>query len=123
MQDGTIIEAFRRVGENSNRVRTVLPGQNYEVPPIQDKINILTTDTNSFIERLKTYQEATLYQAIIASGLGFGPITAKEIIFLAGFSNDLLIKDMDENGIFSSITNIIDELKNHVSRKKTFRQH
>ena len=87
MQDGTIIEAFRRVGENSNRVRTVLPGQNYEVPPIQDKINILTTDTNSFIERLKTYQEATLYQAIIASGLGFGPITAKEIIFLAGFSN------------------------------------
>ena len=110
MQDGTIIEAFRRVGENSNRVRTVLPGQNYEVPPIQDKINILTTDTNSFIERLKTYQEATLYQAIIASGLGFGPITAKEIIFLAGFSNDLLIKDMDEMD-FSSITNIIDELK------------
>ena len=110
MQDGTIIEAFRRVGENSNRVRTVLPGQNYEVPPIQDKINILTTYTNSFIERLKTYQEATLYQAIIASGLGFGPITAKEIIFLVGFSNDLLIKDMDEMD-FSSLTNIIDELK------------
>ena len=96
--------------------------KNYEVPPIQDKINILTTDTNSFIERLKTYQEATLYQAIIASGLGFGPITAKEIIFLAGFSNDLLIKDMDEMD-FSSLTNIIDELKINVIKKKTFHQH
>lgn len=110
IQDGAIIEAFRRVGENSNRVRTVLPGQNYEVPPIQDKINILTTDTNLFIKRLKTYQEATLYQAIIASGLGFGPITAKEIIFLSEFNNDLLIKNMDEID-FSSLINVIDELK------------
>ena len=41
MQDGTIVDAFRKVGENSSRVRTVLSGQQYELPPKQDKINIL----------------------------------------------------------------------------------
>ena len=42
MQDGTIIDAFRKVGENNNRVRTVLPGHQYELPPVQDKLNILS---------------------------------------------------------------------------------
>lgn len=117
-QDGTIIEAFRRVGENSNRVRTVLPGQNYEVPPLQDKLNILTTDTNIFINRLKTYPEATLYQALLASGLGFGPITIREIIYLAGFAEDLLIKQLEDMD-FASLASIIDELKT-IYQQKTF---
>lgn len=115
-QDGMIIEALRRVGENSNRVRTVLPGQNYDVPPLQDKINILTTDTNIFIERIKTYTSATLYQALIASGLGFGPITVREIIYLAGFAEDLLISQLEDID-FSSLSSIIDEIKNNYQHK------
>lgn len=115
-QDGAIIEAFRRVGENSNRVRTVLPGQNYEVPPLQDKLNILTTDTNIFINRLKTYPEATLYQALLASGLGFGPITIREIIYLAGLAEDLLIKQLEDMD-FTSLASIIDELRNIYQEK------
>lgn len=41
---GTIIDALRRVDENSSRVRRVLPGLKYEAPPAQDKLDILTDD-------------------------------------------------------------------------------
>ncbi len=109
-QDGTIIDALRKVGENSNRVRTVLPGQNYELPPVQDEIDILKSDGSNFIERIKMYQEASLYQAVIAAGLGFGPITAREIIYLAGLYGDLPVKDMADID-FDSLKNAVGEMK------------
>lgn len=117
MQDGTIIDAFRKVGENSSRVRTVLPGQQYELPPKQDKINILNTVSADFIEQVKTYQEGTLYQAVLASGLGFGPITVREIIYLAGLYDDLLVKNMDDCD-YQSLKNAVDEMKNCYEQKE-----
>ncbi|HIX84041.1 MAG TPA: NFACT family protein [Candidatus Megamonas gallistercoris] len=117
MQDGTIIDAFRKVGENSSRVRTVLPGQQYELPPKQDKINILNTVSADFIERVKTYQEGTLYQAVLASGLGFGPITVREIIYLAGLYDDLPVKNMDDCD-YQSLKNAVDEMKNCYEQKE-----
>ena len=118
IQDGMIMESFRRVGENNNRMRTVLPGQQYEVPPMQDKLNILSCDITEFKEKLKQYQSATLYQGLLATGLGFGPITIREIIYLAGFAEDILIKDLDEKD-FSSTINVICELKK-MYQEKTF---
>lgn len=115
-QDGTIMDAFRKVGENNNRIRTVLPGQEYEMPPAQDEINLLTSDTQIFINRVKMYQEANLYQAILASGLGFGPITVQEIIYLSGLYADLPVKTMEEVD-FNSLANIIDELKTMYTEK------
>ena len=117
MQDGTIVDAFRKVGENSSRVRTVLPGQQYELPPKQDKINILNTLSADFIAQVKMYQEGTLYQAVLASGLGFGPITVREIIYLAGLYDDLLVKDMDGSD-FQSLQNAVDEMKNCYAQKE-----
>ena len=117
MQDGMIIDAFRKVGENSSRVRTVLPGQQYELPPKQDKINILNTVSADFIERVKTYQEGTLYQAVLASGLGFGPITVREIIYLAGLYDDLLVKNMDDCD-YQSLKSAVDEMKNCYEQKE-----
>ena len=116
MQDGIIIDSFRRVGENSNRVRTVLPGQTYEVPPVQDKINILTNPISTIIEKIKIYNEATIYQALLSSILGFGPITIKEIIYQAGFSDDLCIKDMEDID-FKSLSDVLTELKNLYAQK------
>lgn len=116
-QDGTIIDAFRKVGENSNRVRTVLPGQQYELPPKQDKVNILNAPVSDFMERVKVYQEGTLYQAILASGLGFGPITIREIIYLAGLYDDLPVKNMEDSD-YQSLQNAILEIKTCYEQKE-----
>lgn len=116
IQDGTIVDSFRKIGENNNRVRTVLPSQQYELPPVQNEINVLTNSTEKFIEQVKTYQEANLYQAVLASGLGLGPISVREIIYLAGLYSDLLVKDMEEVD-FTSLANAVDELKQTYSEK------
>ena len=42
VQDGVIIDALRKIGANSSRVRTVLPGQAYELPPGQEKKDLFT---------------------------------------------------------------------------------
>lgn len=116
-QDGTIVDAFRKVGENNNRVRTILPGHQYELPPVQDKINILHTSADKFIERIKIYQEATLYQAVLASALGFGPVTVREIIYLAGLYDDLPVKKMEDSD-FKSLQDAIEEIKNCYAQKE-----
>ena len=110
IQDGFIVDAFRKIGENNNRVRTVLPGQQYELPPVQHEINLLTSPTAKFIDQVKTYQEATLFQSLLATGLGLGPITVREIIYLAGLYDDLPVKDMEDVD-FSSLANALNELK------------
>ena len=52
VQDGIIIDALRKIGTNSSRVRTVLPGDAYELPPGQDKLDLFTTPLNDVIESI-----------------------------------------------------------------------
>ncbi|MBR0290077.1 MAG: NFACT family protein, partial [Selenomonadaceae bacterium] len=44
ISDGQIIDALKKIGTNSSRVRTVLPNQNYQLPPAQDKLDIFSCD-------------------------------------------------------------------------------
>ena len=40
ISDGQIVDALKKIGTNSSRVRTVLPNQIYQLPPAQDKLDI-----------------------------------------------------------------------------------
>ena len=53
VQDGVIIDALRKIGTNSSRVRTVLPGDTYELPPGQDKLDIFVTPISDVIAKLR----------------------------------------------------------------------
>lgn len=53
IQDEQIIDAMRKIGTNSSRVRTVLPGDNYILPPMQDKLNIFTDSLTAIMDRMK----------------------------------------------------------------------
>ena len=46
VQDGMIIDSLRKVGANSSRIRTILPGDKYILPPQQDKLNLLEVPDN-----------------------------------------------------------------------------
>ena len=78
VQDGIIIDALRKVGTNSSRVRTVLPGDAYVLPPQQDKLNLLETPIREAIAVIRTKGDMKLSKAILDTCLGFGPVTAKE---------------------------------------------
>lgn len=74
---GVIIDALRRVDENSSRVRRVLPGLKYEAPPAQDKLDILTDDIEKIKARISksTKSPANAFQSAV---MGVSPIVCRE---------------------------------------------
>ncbi|MBQ2009417.1 MAG: NFACT family protein [Selenomonadaceae bacterium] len=109
VQDGIIIDALRKVGTNSSRVRTVLPGDAYVLPPQQDKLNLLETPVSEVIAAIKAKCDMKLSKAILDTCLGFGPVTAKEAAYGAGLPANMAISQLNE-GDFASLENALQEI-------------
>ena len=108
VQDGIIIDALRKVGANSSRIREVLPGEPYEIPPTQDKYDVTLAPPQKIIEKLRGLTDMKLSQALCAACLGFGPVTAKETAFSAGLSPNAPLSSLDEAD-YKSLENAIKE--------------
>ncbi|WP_405741625.1 NFACT family protein [Anaerovibrio slackiae] len=109
VQEGIIIDALRKVGTNSSRVRTVLPGDAYVLPPQQDKLNLLETPVSEVIAAIKAKCDMKLSKAILDTCLGFGPVTAKEAAYGAGLPASMAISQLNE-GDFASLENALQEI-------------
>ena len=94
ISDGQIIDALKKIGTNTSRVRTVLPNQSYQLPPAQNKLDIFSCDVEKILERIQSDESARLDKAILNSCQGFSPTLAKEVAFQAEKTNllDALIK-------------------------------
>ena len=109
VQDGIIIDALRKVGTNSSRVRTVLPGDAYVLPPQQEKLNLLETPIGEAIAAIRTKEDMKLSKAILDTCLGFGPVTAKEAAYGAGLPASMAVSQLNE-GDFASLENALCEI-------------
>lgn len=109
VQEGIIIDALRKVGTNSSRVRTVLPGDAYALPPQQDKLNLLETPIREAIAAIRTKGDMKLSKAILDTCLGFGPVTAKEAAYGAGLPASMTVSQLNE-GDFASLENALQEI-------------
>lgn len=94
--DGIIIDSLRKVGTTSSRVRLVLPGLSYSLPPNQDKFNVLDEPPKNILATIKEFPNLKLSKALLNTCLGFGPVTAKEIAFSAGLPANMLVSDLKE---------------------------
>lgn len=110
VQDDNIIDVLRRVGANSSRIRTVLPGDPYILPPVQNKMNLLEHSIDDVVTAIRSKVELKLSKAILDTCLGFGPVTAKEAAYLAGLPHSQLVNEMDESD-FASLNNALTEIK------------
>ena len=131
ISDGQIIDALKKIGTNSSRVRTVLPNQIYQLPPAQDKLDIFSCDVEKILERIKADESARLDKAILNSCQGFSPTLAKEAAFLAEQTDltDALNKlrgnfspcmIQDDNGKILAISAVkLNHLRGHVRTFET----
>lgn len=110
IRDGQIVDALKKIGTNSSRVRTVLPNQDYQMPPAQDKLDIFATDIEEILERIKLDETSRLDKAIMNSCQGFGPQSVRETIFLAGLPNEIKISELDASD-FDSLKNSLLEIR------------
>jgi predicted ribosome quality control (RQC) complex YloA/Tae2 family protein len=114
VQDDLIIDAVHRIGPDVSRIRQVAPGKHYLLPPGQSKLNILNEPSNQFTTKVQTMHSGLLVKAIIATGQGIGPITAKELIWRAGFPEKINVESLDEadwNSLAKAIDSIIAPMK------------
>lgn len=110
VQDGVIIDALRKIGANSSRVRTVLPGQTYELPPGQEKKDLFTDAIADIMAIVKADPSLCLDKALLAACMGFGPVSAKEVCFSAGLAPSMRIEALDEAD-FAAVEDALKEIR------------
>lgn len=110
VQDGVIIDALRKIGANSSRVRTVLPGQTYELPPGQEKKDLFTDDSAAIMAIVRKDPALRLDKALLAACMGFGPVSAKEVCFSAGLAPSMRIEALDEAD-FKAVEDALKEIR------------
>ena len=63
--DYKIIDAIKRVDEEKSSVREILPGLRYELPPLQEKCDVLIDDAQSITKNILAHPEKMLSKAIL----------------------------------------------------------
>ena len=92
-ENGTVIDAVKRIDAAKSSVREILPGVPYELPPAQDKVNLLQEDARAAYERVLAQGEARLSAALLHSLQGVSPIVCREFANRAA-GEDLLVSSL-----------------------------
>lgn len=83
IHDGKVLDAVKRVDAAMTSERLVLPGMAYELPPAQDKRNLLETDSRTVAAALAEVKPAPLHKALLGLLQGVSPIVCRELQFAA----------------------------------------
>lgn len=82
-QDGIIIDAIRHVNSEMSRVRTVLPGGVYQLPPQPDKLTPETLSPEALERRLSPLS-CTLSKGLMECVAGMASVCSKEVCAQVG---------------------------------------
>ena len=116
--DYKIIDAIKRVDEEKSSVREILPGLRYELPPLQEKCDIINDDAQSILKSILSKPEKMLSKAILESIEGLSPIVGREIAYRTVFGDKQV-------GLLSHIEkerleNEINIIKTEINEKKFY---
>ena len=113
-ENGVIIDSVKRVDASKSSVRQVLPSLLYELPPAQNKLNILSADIDEIITAAEN-KNTRLGNALLASLEGMSPVLCREIAYRASAS-DTLSSELSETQK-AKLRFELDVLKNTVANK------
>ncbi|MBU8877766.1 NFACT family protein [Bacillus sp. FJAT-29790] len=99
-----ILDSIKHVSFAVNSHRAILPGQEYILPPQQDKNNPFEADEEEVLRRID-FNSGKLDKQLVAGFAGLSPLFAKEIIFHAGLANRTTLP--------KTFLSLIQLLKNH----------
>lgn len=105
-ENSTILAAIKTIGKSVSRVRQILPGKPYELPPGSEKLDIRVASSELFKTLwLDVLPEIASREAIIRwmldSFSGFGPFLAQEVVDQAGVADCL-----DEQNVSQSFQSL-----------------
>lgn len=108
-----IIGALKQVDFTTSRLRQVLPGMIYELPPKQEKADPFSVDEETFSRLLgEASEEMMLTQFLTSRFLGLASVTAREIAFRMTGHTDASLWGLDRVQAFAVFRAFFDDLKN-----------
>ena len=81
--DGKIVDAIKRVSGEVSSVRLVLPGVQYQAPPAQDKLNLLSDSMRDIMTRFLQSGGTDVAKSLMSTLEGVSPLLTREIAFRA----------------------------------------
>ncbi|BEU88114.1 tRNA modification protein RqcH [Selenomonas sp. TAMA-11512] len=117
LQDGIVVDAFRKVGQTSSRVREILPGKPYAAPAAQDKSKLSELTPEDLRARLSAQKEQRLSKGLLSIVLGFGPVSVKEAVRRAGLADTTIgyVSDDMVQRLYDALQSIAADIKNDIS--------
>lgn len=109
--DGTILDAARRVGYNTSRVRQIVPGIAYVPPPVRPRLNPLQTAPAEIVDALSQIPNLLLPKALMAVSDGIGPFGVAEILFRAKLKGTQLAGQLtmeEQSALAESLQSFLD---------------
>lgn len=81
-----ILDSIKHISFAVNTHRAIQPGQEYIMPPAQDKKNPFEVDEQEFLRNID-FNAGLLDKQLVQNFAGLSPLIAKEIVFKAGLAN------------------------------------
>ncbi|RDY26326.1 fibronectin/fibrinogen-binding protein, partial [Romboutsia weinsteinii] len=112
--DNKIIDSAKRIPTSVSRVRQILPGHTYVLPPAQDKLNPLDNiSKDDFINYLGGF-DGPVSKSIYSKFLGVSPIISKEICFRSKINEKTLVSDLSDlefSSLYSEFKNLFNSIR------------
>ena len=102
--DKKIITALKMIDFSTSRLRQILPGMTYELPPAQDKQDIFTISENTLSSMLAAREGSMpLGKFLLGGFLGISPLVAREIAYRATGRTDTPLENVLTEPLWNAI--------------------
>ena len=113
-EENKIVDSIKRIPPSVSRVRQLLPGMTYVLPPAQDKLNPLDKiSKDKFKETIYEF-DGSISKCIYSKFLGISPIVSKEICFRSNLDISKpasSIDGIDFDNLYKEFSNVIFNIK------------
>ena len=107
-ENGIVTDSVKRIDMTQSSVRQILPGTIYQLPPPQNKLNLLETDAATVCGRVLSFGGKRLSGALLETVEGMSPLVAREIAFAVS-PDDEQVENLTEsvkNNLISRLENL-----------------
>lgn len=113
--DGLIIDALKRVPQEINRHREILPNRPYVPPPAQERVDPESLSQDEFGRMLRLVPAQTRPAQVLADRVaGFSPLAGREVVARAGLPLDVTREQLnpeDLDSLWAAFRQVIEAAK------------
>ncbi|MBE0068330.1 Rqc2 family fibronectin-binding protein [Thermoanaerobacterium thermosaccharolyticum] len=104
-ESNIIVDSIKRVYQDMSKIREVVPGIRYELPPSQNKLNIQNFRKEDLTRALNLFNGKKVDKALLNLFEGFSPVLSREIAFRSQV-DDKYINELSEDDISKIFYNL-----------------